>query len=396
MYNSKNDSPEMRRIRRELSEFTLGVLGKPKTARIHIGTSTVNKRKIWVDDDQRNIHMHVLGRSGQGKTYLLESMIRSDIDNRRGLCLIDPHGDLYKRVLDYCVLKRLHKKVILIDPNDTEWVTGLNYLEYNPKVCSASAHAGTVMQGIAKVFGGEKTETMPQHQRWERNALIPIIKSKLTLVELFHFIDTRDPTVRNRLTDEKDNYYLAREWETFDDSTPREKSTLAASVLNRANKFVIGDTVRRIFGQRVSTVDFRKEMDAGKIILCNLKCGQLSKEEQTMLGVVLIDKMYQAGMSRDDIPESERKRMPPFYFYIDEFGNFVSEDVASALQELRKYRISLVLAHQELEQLREDSPKLYSAVMAEPDIKIVFSISYDDAQLMARSLFSRGNERRHY
>jgi len=389
MYDSdlEND-PEMQKIRREVAEWTKTALGKPKSARIHIGTNTLNNRKIWVNDDQRAIHMHVLGRSGQGKTYLLEHMIRSDIDNRRGLCLIDPHGDLYERVLKYCVRKRLHNKVILIDPNDYQWAVGLNYLEYNSAIYSATSHAGIVMRGIAKVFGGESPETMPRLQRWERNALVPLIQAKLTLIELFDFLDTEDPTLRQQLIAKMDSYYLAREWERFDALRKADQDLFIDSVLNRANKFTIGDTVRRIFGQRVSTIDFRKAMDEGKIILCNLNCDKLSIEEQKMLGVVVIDKIYQAGRSRSDISESKRKRMPPFYFYIDEFGELVSEDIAKALQELRKFQVSLVLAHQELQQLREDSPKLYSAVMAEPDIKVIFSTSREDAEIMAKSLFT--------
>jgi len=389
MYNSdlEND-PEMKKIRREVAEWTKTALGKSKSARIHIGTNALNNRKIWVNDDQRAIHMHVLGRSGQGKTYLLEHMIRNDIDNRRGLCLIDPHGGLYEHVLKYCVRKRLDKKVILIDPNDDQWAVGLNYLEYNPDIYSATSHAGIVMKGIAKVFGGESPETMPRLQRWERNALVPLIRAKLTLIELFDFLDTEDPIFRQQLIDKMDSYYLSREWERFDALRKADQDLFIDSVLNRANKFTIGDTIRRIFGQQISTIDFRKAMDDGKIILCNLNCDKLSIEEQKMLGVVLIDKIYQAGRSRSDISESKRKRMPPFYFYIDEFGELVSEDVARALQELRKFRVSLVLAHQELQQLREDSPKLYSTVMAEPDIKVTFSISREDAEIMVKSLFT--------
>lgn len=381
--------PDMDRIRREVSSWTKSALKVSRQEkRVLLGTNTLNDKPIWVSDDQRAIHMHVLGRSGQGKTYLLENMIRSDIDNRRGVCVIDPHGDLYERILKYCVRKRLHRKMVLVDPSDTGWAVGLNYLEHDPNLYDATAHASRVMKGIAKVFGGEQTETMPRLQRWERNALVPLIRTKMTLVELFEFLETQEPEFRHRLMETESNYYLAREWERFDNLRKADRDLFIDSVLNRANKFAINERVRRIFGQQVSTIDFREAMDQRKIILCNLNSGSLPDEEWKMLGVVIIDKLYQAGRSRGNIPEAQRKRMPPFYFYIDEFGELVSEDIAKALQELRKFKISLVLAHQELEQLRQESSKLYSAVMAEPDIKVTFSISREDAEVMAKSLFT--------
>lgn len=383
-----NIEKEREKIQRDLSSFTASMLGRPKVARVNLGTCGFNDRRIWANDDQRAIHMHVLGRSGQGKTYLLESMMRSDIDNGRGLCLIDPHGDLYERILRYCVRKRLDDKVILIDPRDREWAVGLNYLEFDERAHSeVTSHTGMVMKGIAKVFGGEAVEAMPRLQRWERNALVPLVAAQFTLIELGQFLDDEDTGLRYHLIERLGNRYIEREWHKFDRARKFDKDTYVDAVLNRANKFSVGTTIRRIFGQRVSTIDFRKAMDEGKIILCNLNCG-ISEEEWKMLGVVIIDKMYQAAMSRIDIPESKRKRLPPFYFYIDEFGELVSDDIAKALKDLRKFRVSLVLAHQELEQLREESPKLYSAVMAEPDIRLVFSISREDAEIMEKSMFT--------
>ncbi len=126
-------------------------------------------------------------------------------------------------------------------------------------------------------------------------------------------------------------------------------------------------------------------MDEGKIILVNLACTKLSEEEQRMLGVMVVDKVIQAAKSRSDIPERERR---PFYFVIDEFGDFVCEDVARGLQALRKFRVSMILAHQELEQLREDSRRVYSAVMANPAVRVVFRTSREDAEKMALEMFT--------
>lgn len=126
-------------------------------------------------------------------------------------------------------------------------------------------------------------------------------------------------------------------------------------------------------------------MDQGKVILVNLACTKLSEEEQKMLGVMVVDKVVQAAKSRSDIPEKKRR---PFYFVIDEFGDFVCEDVARGLQALRKFKVSMILAHQELEQLREDSRRVYSAVMANPAVRLVFRTSREDAEKMALEMFT--------
>ena len=241
------------------------------------------------------------------------------------------------------------------------------------------------MKGIAKVFGDENTDILPRLQRWQRNALIPLIERKLTLIELFDFVNPEDPIFRKLVLREISDYHLLKEWELFDKTPSRERLTYIEAVLNRANKFAGGREIRRIFGQINSTIDFREAMDQGKIILCNLASNKLSQEEQRMLGVVIVDKSVQAAKSRVDIPERKRR---PFYFYLDEFGQFVSEDIARALQELRKFKVFLILAHQELEQLREESPKVYSAVMGEPQIRISFRISREDAEIMAKEMFT--------
>lgn len=350
-----------------------------------IGTNLLTNKPVFLKAQDRVMHTHIIGTTGAGKSKLMEYMIRSDIDQRKGLCLIDPHGDLYQNILKYITRKRLNKKVILIDPNDEDWAVGLNYLEHDPNTTNSTTHASEVMKGIAKVFGGENIDTLPRLQRWERNALIPLIEQQLTLIELSDFVNPTNPILRKTILKQTTNYHLIQEWEEFENRHPRDRATYIEAIQNRANKFTIGQNIRRIFGQTKTTINFRQAMDEQKIILCNLASNKLSKEEQKMLGVVITDKILQAGKARADIPENKRKQ---FYFYLDEFGQFVSEDIAVALQELRKYKISLILAHQELDQLKQDSPKVYSAVMSEPQIRISFRISREDAEILAKEMFT--------
>jgi hypothetical protein len=369
---------------------------KKEKGKMVIGTNALNNQPVTLTSKDMNSHMHILGTTGAGKSKEMEDMMRYHISNGDGICLLDPHGDVYKNMLDYVTLKQMGRKVILIDPNDEDWAVGINYLEYDPKLRSSTSHASEVMKGIAKVFGGEDTDIMPRLQRWERNALIPLIERKFTVVELSQIVDPERSFVRKLILEEVENYEVLDEWDRFEQAPRRDKESYVEAVLNRANKFTIGRNIRRIFCQTKSTVDFRKAMDEGKIILCNLACNKLSYEEQRMLGIVIIDKIVQAGKSRVDIPERSRR---PFYFYLDEFGQFVvSEDISIALQELRKFGVSFILAHQELEQLRQDSRKVYSAVISEPQVKMSFRISREDAEIMVGEFFTgmiRGdNEKR--
>jgi len=352
---------------------------------ILLGKNALNGKDVFLKQKGKEVHMHIIGSSGAGKSKFMEHLMREDIKAGRGFCLVDPHGDLYQNILKYVVRRRMEKRVILIDPNDEEWSVGLNYLEYNKEIMSSASHASSVMSGISKVFGGENTDIAPRLQRWERNTLVPLIERQLTLIEMTGFVNPQSPELRAVVLKEVRNEAILQEWDIFDKSNVRDRTTYIEPVLNRANKFAASPVIRRIFGQEKSTIDFRQAMDEGKIILCNLACTKMSDEEQRLLGIVILDKLVQAGKSRVNIPEVKRK---PYYVYLDEFGLFVSKDIARALQELRKFRVFFILAHQELEQLREDDRSVYSAVMSEPQIRVSFRISREDAEIMAKEMFT--------
>ena len=369
----------------QIERWAKEALPQNKSTRILIGNNALINRRTYLSLEQLSIHMHLVGSSGMGKSKLLEHLVKSLINLKKGVCVIDPHGDLYQKLLKYVVRKRLEKKVILFDPNDRDWAVGLNYLEYDEKNFSPTSHASLVMRGISRVFGDENQDVKPQLSRWERDTLIPLVQTGQTLVEIPLFLALHDGEVRKKILKETKNPYLELEWENFKAGTKQDRSVWSTPVLNRANKFILGDNIRRIVGQRKSTINFREAMDQGKIILVNLASTKLSEEEQRMLGVMIVDKVVQAAMSRSDIPEKKRK---PFYFVIDEFGDFVCEDIARALQALRKFKVSMILAHQELEQLREDSRRVYSAVMANPAVRVVFRTSREDAEKMALEMFT--------
>jgi len=356
-------------------------------ATVHEGSDT--RRKLFLKEEHRGVHMEVVGASGTGKTYLLEHFIRQDILAGRGVCVIDPGGDMYHRLVKFCHLhrveNRLKDRLILVDPQDEVWSLGLNYLayqEFNPNA-SLTAHTALVLRGIAKVFGDEDLDETPRLSKWLSALIMVLSEAGLTLAEAQDFITNRQ--FRERILLEVRNPYLIIQWKKFGDYTERIQSEYLDSTENRLMRFIFSDRLRRIIGQQESRINFRKAMDNGAVILANLApSDQLSSDEARFIGVMLIDKLCQAARSRTDVHELKRRRM---YFFIDEFHNYLCDDIAKGLKELRKFGLSFVLSTQDILPLREKHVELYSAVQSNTTIKVAFAIQPEDADLMVRSLF---------
>ena len=195
-----------------------------------IGKSNLDGKSIFISPEDRLNHIHILGTTGAGKSKLLEYMIGQDIDAHRGVCLVDPHGDLFKAILAYVTKKRI-KDVIIINPDDSNWSVGLNFLEHDTNVRSSTTHASEVMKGIAKVFGGENTDVLPRLQRWERNSLIPLIERHLTLVELASFADPTKPYYRKVVLEEIQRKGIARDVAAHWAAATRQYNDDGASLL---------------------------------------------------------------------------------------------------------------------------------------------------------------------
>ena len=331
-------------------------------------------------------HWHILGGTGKGKTKFLEHITKSLMQQEQGLCVIDPHGDLYDELVAYITRHRLEHKVILIDPNEDEWIVGLNYLElFEGEGKGVHDRVSLVLRAFMKVFGEIDEGAKPRFERWGRDALHVLTESGQTLVETRDFLGINNKAVRDSILGQvKDEFYL-KEWYDFENYNQRDKLNMLESVYNRLNKFIGHERIRRIVGQAKSTVNFRQAMDEGKIILVNLAPRKFSQEIKNMLGVMMIDMIVEAAISRNNIPEKKRK---PFYLIVDEFGEIVCDDFAYALDSCRKYKVWLILAHQRLYQLQKDNPNVYDAVMNHADIKISFGISRDNAEIMAKELFT--------
>lgn len=358
-----------------------------KSDRIVIGTNRLTGKLVYVNEDEfQEKHTHVLGVPGVGKSYFLEYLMRTFINRKRGLCLIDPDGDLYRNMLRFVVDHRLEDRVILIDPNDREWAVGLNMLEYDEATSSVTPHAEEVMDELALVLGEAVGEFKPQHERWERNALSLLVEQRLTLVELMQFGDIGEPVLRRKLLKAtKLDVEVVDEWRRFDtDTSPNDKRNYMASLLNRANPFATGD-VKLIFGQQKSTIDFRKAMDEGKVILVNLNAEHISTQARRMIGVEILYEIWRAARSRGKLPKDKRR---PFYVFIDEFGSMVTQKMAESLDTLRKFGVFFFLSHQHLGQLRRDNDEtLLDTVLADTILKFIFATSDRDAKIIVPEVF---------
>lgn len=356
-----------------------------KSDRVVIGTNRLTGKLVYVNEDEfREKHTHVLGIPGVGKSSFLEYLMRTFISRGRGLCLIDPDGDLYRNMLRFVVDQRLEDRVILIDPNDQEWTVGLNMLEYDERG-DVVAHVEEVMEELALVVGENPTDFKPQHDRWTRNALALLTEQRLTIVELMQFGDIKDPIVRRKLLRAtKLEIGIVEEWRRFDEDAPREQRSEVASLLNRAASFSTG-RAKSIYGQTKSTINFRAAMDEGKVILVNLNAEHISAKARRMIGVDILYKIRRAARSRSDLKREDRR---PFYVFVDEFGSIVSTEMADSLDTLRKFGAYFFLSHQRLGQLRRGPDEnLLSAVLADTRLKFIFSIWRPDAEIIVPDIY---------
>ena len=351
---------------------------------IFLGT-TRRGSQVYLPSKVRSTHMHVIGASGRGKSKFLEHLIREDIRQGNGLCLIDPHGYLYEDLLPWIEVRGFfdRRKITLLEPTLEGWTFGFNPLDFGARspdelTCSVDA----MVKVCAQVWGGEDMTQTPLLKRVLRSVFYALATKRLTLLEALALTNHEHAEVRRYLTRDLADYVFADQWQKFNVLGFREFEEQFGSTNNRLMEFLAAEIVRNIIGQQELVLDFRRAMDEGHIILVNLASrGRLSHDNARLLGALMTNDLFLKAQRR-----SAGSR--PFYFYIDECSLFVNEDIADILDQARKFGLHLVLAHQHLSQLRKASETVYSAVMTNAQTKVVFGgLSAEDAEIMARAVF---------
>lgn len=336
----------------------------------------------------RTRHMYVLGKSGSGKSVLLEYMAGQDIVNGEGVGVIDPHGDLVEDVLAR-VPKDRAKDIVVFDPGDRDRPMGLNILEATTEEEQDRASLDA-MEIFIKLFGNEIFG--PRIQHYFRNGCLTLMADKdegATLIDIPRlFID--DDFQRYKVS-KVHNPVVRAFWENEMANTgDREKQEMIPYFTSKFGPFVTNTTMRNIIGQTKSAFNVREIMDHQKVLLINLSKGKIGGINAQLLGLIMVAKVNQAAMARVDMAKEDRK---DFYLYVDEFQNFATDTFASILSEARKYRLNLIMAHQYIAQLSESAggvaigqkdSKIRDAVFGNVGTMLSFKVGAEDAEYLEK------------
>jgi len=330
-------------------------------------------RPVGLANEDRRRHLYIVGKTGMGKTTLLQNMLASDMQSGRGLCLIDPHGDLADAVAALVPSERTND-VLLFDAGSRDDVIG-----FNPLACTDPARIDQVTSGVVSALKKLYDSWGPRLEDTLRNAVFATVEqggNLLTVMQLLGekaFREQRVPLIRDPVV----RSFWLHEFASWSDNYRTEA---VAAIQNKLRPFVVNSTIRAIVTHPRPALDFRRIMDNGQVLIVNLSKGRLGEDNSTLLGALLVTSIQQAAMTRADMPESERK---DFSLYVDEFQNFTTGSFAAVLSEARKFRLSLIVAHQYLSQL---APETADAVFGNVGSIISFQVGSDDAARLAEQL----------
>lgn len=320
----------------------------------------------------RRRHLYTIGKSGSGKSKLLELLINEDLQNGEGLAVLDPHGDLVDAVLRYVPQHRIND-VVLLDPSDTEFPIAFNPLE---KVSEAQKMQVTIgfLQIFKKLFGSNWSDRLEHVLRYTTLALLD--SPNTTVLSILKMLTDKNyrQKIVSRIQDSVVKSFWVSEFAAWSEKFDADAIT---PLLNKVGQFVATNMIRNMIGQPVTKFNIRELMDNQKILLMKVSKGLLGEENSGLIGAMFITKLYQAAMERADTPEEQRK---DFYLYVDEFQNFATDTFAEILSEARKYRLNLTIAHQYMGQL---SDAVRKTVFGNVGSMVSFRVGAEDAVILA-------------
>ena len=353
-------------------------MDSPQPTRLtHIGRTTFRRqgRLFGIRETDRFSHTYLIGRTGTGKSTLLGSMALQDLSARRGLALLDPHGDLVEEIAGRIPADRSADTLYLNAPNsEATWT-------YNPLAGVSPARRPLAAAGLVEVFKKLWHEDWgPRLEHLLRNVLLTLLEQpEATLADIPPLLADKD--FRRDALRHIENPEVKDFWTTeYARYSPAFRAVVTAPLLNKVGAFLADPILRRILTGRRSSFNLRRIMDEGGVLLVNVAKGRMGEGPASLLGSLLVSSLTLAGLSRANQPVEERR---PFFVYLDEFQTFGTLSLATMLSELRKYRVGVVLAHQYLGQLDRE---LRDAVLGNVGTLISFRVGAQDAPLIAREL----------
>lgn len=334
-----------------------------------------HRRPCGLRADDRRRHLYVVGKTGMGKSTLLANLLAEDVAAGRGCCLVDPHGDLAEALVARIPPRRTND-VILFDAGDQAHPLAFNPLADCPPEARPLVASG-VLAAFQQLYGDSWG---PRLEHIFRHCLLALLEtpgaSLVSVLQLLGDAEYRRAVV-GRLRDPVVRAFWQREFAAL---PPKLQVEAVAPIQNKVGQFVASPLLRHILGQSRSTLDLRKVMDRGQVLVVNLSKGRVGEDASALLGSLLISSLQRAAMSRADVREAER---PDFHLYVDEFQHFATASFAAILSEARKYRLTLTLAHQYLAQLDEATA---AAVFGNVGSLVAFAVGAEDAERLAAQL----------
>lgn len=333
-------------------------------------------KKFGIKAEDRSKHVYVIGKTGMGKSTLLENMAIQDIQNGNGVVFIDPHGGTAEKLLEYVPEERA-KDVLYFAPFDMEHPISFNIME---DVGVNKRHL--VVNGLMSVFEKIWEDAWSARMAYIlQNTLLALLEypgaTLLAVNRMYTDKEFRNKVVAN-VTDVSVKSFWVDEYAKYTDRYTQEATP---AIQNKIGQFAGNPLIRNIIGQPKSSFNLREIMDGKKIMIVNLSKGRVGEGNARLLGSMLITKIYLAAMSRADEKANTLSKLPQFYLFVDEFQSFADKSFADILSEARKYKLNLTMAHQYIEQMEEE---VRDAVFGNVGTMIVFRVGAYDADLLEK------------
>ncbi len=351
---------------RAAPDIVAGMHGVHLGQNMHAGVAT----SVYLRPEQRLQHMHVIGTSGTGKSTLLFNLIKQDIENGRGVGVLDPHGDLVDHILGIIPPGRIND-VVLLDPSDLDFPVGFNILQAHSEL-----EKTLLASDLVSVFRRLSTSWGDQMDSVLSHAVLAFLESDTggSLLDLRRFL--LEPEFRASFLETVRDQEVVYYWQKGFSHLTGNRSI--GPILTRLEEFLTHKSIRYMVAQRENRLDLANVMDSGKIFLGKISHGAIGRENSHLLGTLLVSKFQQLAMARQAQAEKNRR---DFILYVDEFSNFITPSMAEILDGTRKYHLGLVLAHHELRQLEKDR-EVASAVMSNAYSRVCFRVGDQDARTL--------------